>query len=647
VLATGGQHECGFRAGERDRFRARPPAVAAQTGLMRLPQWLPGRSDGPGLTLALALGGAAVALVRALPAHPVLSDVLVALALGALVVNTPLARVLGLAPADRDGDRYAPGLRFVGKWLLRLSIVLMGLKVEARHLGTETLALVAAVPFALPVTFLLTHALAVPLGIRRPLADLVAAGTMICGASAVNAVAPVVGARRQEQAIALATVFLFSVAALVLFRPLAALCRLPPEVAGVWSGLAVNDLASSVAVGAQMGPGGAELAAAAKSLRIVLLAPVMILLALARRAQPAPRELGREASRHLPLFVIGFVALAAARAAGDRLLAGAPAWRLLLGADRTLVEGATAAIAAAIGLHLRLGDVRAAGARALVLGAAAAAAMAALTLAFVTLASRGRAAEAVALGTAALLAAVGARRVAAASETAASALERRLAAGAPLALVEAIELLARHEAEGPPDEAHLRRIMRQLHPSIGELTLVRESPLPHGQGCRWATYWEGASGWALVAVCRAPGSSTPIHAHPHRLIGKPIEGRVEELRFAEREPGRLVLESRRPLAHGDLIESDGLATIHLVRVAGDRPAIDVQLRGPEPGHAGVEYVSAGALDPGALAVGDVVAARRQQDRRPGQGGDGAHAGLVGGPWPARRGLKLGAPRTFS
>jgi len=41
------------------------------------------------------------------------------------------------------------------------------------------------------------------------MADLVAGGTMICGASAVNAVAPIAGARREEQGIAIATVFLW------------------------------------------------------------------------------------------------------------------------------------------------------------------------------------------------------------------------------------------------------------------------------------------------------------------------------------------------------------------------------------------------------------------------------------------------------
>src|SRR5439155_5528947 len=146
----------------------------------------------------------------------------------------------------------------------------------------------------------------------------------------------------------------------------------------------------------------------------------------------------------------------------------------------------------------------------------------------------------------------------------------------------------------------LRKILAQLHPSIGELIPVRESPLPHGEGCRWVTYWEGRTGWALVAVCREPGSTTPIHAHPHRLLGKSIEGMLEEVRFTEHDAGALEVVSRKVLSHNDLVETEGLATPHLVRAVGDRQAIDLQLRGPEVGDPGRRYRSASPLDVDAM-----------------------------------------------
>src|SRR5262249_37568316 len=158
-------------------------------------------------------------------------------------------RLLGLElpGADREPDRYAPGLRFCGKWVLRAGIIAMGLKVQTSFFGSVELALIAGVGVvALPSAFLVAHTLGALLRVRRPFVDLLAGGTMICGASAVNAIAPIAGARRDEQGVAVGVVFLFSVVALVCFHPIAVAIGLPSSFAGIWSGLAVNDLSSAI-----------------------------------------------------------------------------------------------------------------------------------------------------------------------------------------------------------------------------------------------------------------------------------------------------------------------------------------------------------------------------------------------------------------
>ena len=360
----------------------------------RPPIWRLGRAELPGFALASTVGGAALLAQRIIPRRLALPDVLVALILGSAVVNSPLSRWLGLAAHDRGRNRFGSGLNFVGKTVLRLSVVLMGLRIEA-HLfeSRQLLAIGLALVAAIPTTFFVTHALAIPLRVPRRLADLVAAGTMICGASAVNAVAPVIGARRQEQGVALATIFLYSAVALVAFRLVASAVGLSPHQGGIWSGLAVNDLASAVAVGAQMGPGGAEMAAVSKSARIIMLAPVLILFSLYRTNGAAPSDIRRTAVGHIPKFVIGFLALALARAGGDALFGAAPTWRGLLVVDKELVAFATVTVSAGIGLHLEIRGLLAAGVRAVALGAVSAATMSGLTLALLTLAIRGSRAQ--------------------------------------------------------------------------------------------------------------------------------------------------------------------------------------------------------------------------------------------------------------
>ncbi len=593
---------------------------------MSRPQWVPERTDALGIALAAVLGLASVGLVRVLPASPFFSDVLIALVLGAALLNTPLRGVLGLKlpGQDREPDSFAPGLRFCGKWVLRAGIIAMGLKVQTSLFGGVQLALIAGVGLvALPSAFFVAHALGALLGVRRPLVDLLAGGTMICGASAVNAIAPISGAHREEQGVAIGVMFLFSVVALVCFHPIALSIDLDPGFAGIWSGLAVNDLSSAIAVGAQMGGTGGVMSAAAKSARVLMLAPTLVAFALIRR-EGRPTGVGKSILDQLPHFVLGYIALAAARTLGDRLFGSAPAWVSFLRADRFVVDLTMTTVSASIGLNLGLRSLMASGGRAVAVGGGAALTIASLTLGMITLASRGAYGASALVGVIGLGTAALGHHLATSAGKAARALRLRFEQGSPLALAEATSVLDGLETDGALDDAALRKIIRQLHPAMGELIPVRQSPLQHGAGCRWVTFWEGKSGWALVAVCREPGSVTPIHAHPHRLLGKAVEGTLEELTFDELDGRHFALRSRQLLGHNELFETSGLAALHVVRAVGDLPVIDLQLRGPEVGTPGRRLRT--TVDPLALAIGATFEGDLEVDDRPGHGGEGASVG---------------------
>jgi uncharacterized membrane protein YadS len=588
-------------------------------------QWLPARAELPGLALAFGLGSAALGLAHALPSSPFLSDILIAIVLGALLLNTPLRRLIGLQlpGPDREPDRYAPGLRWVGKWALRLSIILMGLRVRTEFFHAAELALIAGViAAALPSTFFVTHVIGARLGVRRPMSDVLAGGTMICGASAVNALAPAVGAHRDEQGIATAATFLFSVVALLAFRPIAQALGLDSVHAGLWSGLAVNDLSSAIAVGTQMGGDGGVMAAAAKSARVLMLAPTLVVLAMMRR-QPVVAD-GRAAPSAwdtVPRYLFGYVALAVVRAAGDRLWPGG-AWNDVITVDERAVQILLLAVAGAIGVHLELRTVIGKSLSAVVVGGAASVWMAALTLVMILLIADGAPAAAALVGAGATGATYLMYRRAAAGDAALRLLERRFEQGLPLSLAETKLLLdLRHTI----DDDLGRRVIRQLYPSIGELIPARSSRHAHGDGSRWTTYWQGKTGWALVAIVRDPGSRTPIHAHSHRLFGKTIEGTVEEWRFRETSPTELELDTRGILAHDELMESLGLSQLHAVSNPGSRLSIDLQLRGPETGAPGRRLAT--TIDLASLSPGARVAVREEIDDRPGHAGEGAAAGL--------------------
>ena len=290
-----------------------------------MPVWLPSRRELQGL--ALAAGLALVALVLtpvAFAGSPWASPVVVAIGLGALVLNTPLAGWIGLrVDSGREGDAYERGLRYTGKWVLRLAIILMGLKARTDLIEPQLLARVLFVlVVTLPTTFFVAHATAGLLKLRREMADLVAIGTMICGASAINALAPTVFARRRDQGLAVTAIFLFSVVALTAFLPVGTALGLDTESAGLWAGLAVNDLSSSVAVGGQFGEDESVMAAMAKTVRIVLLGPLLLIFGQRRRRAPAEESVRLRLAAHFPLFVVGYLLMFGVRVPGDRMFAG-------------------------------------------------------------------------------------------------------------------------------------------------------------------------------------------------------------------------------------------------------------------------------------------------------------------------------------
>ncbi len=615
------------------------------------PQWIPARIDMPGLALAAVLGIASVAIARALPPSPLVSDVLIGMVLGALVLNTPLRKIVGLEPPsmEREPDRWAHGLRYTGKWLLRIAIILMGMKVQTSFFGRGEILLILCVAAAsVPSAFFCAHVLGAIAGVRRPLADCLAAGTMICGASAVNATAPVVGARREEQGLAIGVIFLFSVVAMLTFRAIATAIGLDEQHAGLWAGLAVNDLSSAVAVGAQMGDAGGMMAAASKSARILLLAPMLITFSLLRHSshQKAPRSpKGSEASEAterarearalgmkksiveaLPGFLAGYLALAIVRAAGDRIFGQAPAWLAVIEADRLVLDVLMATVSAGIGLHLSIRSIIATSGRAVLVAGGTASLMACLTLVMIKFWQHGAPEVSIAIGFLAFVVTYLAWK---ATKDEVARIRRRFESGHAIAIVEATQLLDAAEKNGGLDDPFVKRILRQLSPSIGELIPARTTPLAHGQGCRWVTYWEGKSGWALVAIVREPGAATPIHAHPHRLLGKAIEGSLEETRFSEISDQEVELVSREVLAHNQLVETDGLATLHVVRAVGEIPSIDLQLRGPEVGKPGRRWKA--DVDVTKLAIGARIKGEMEVDDRPGHAGEGASVGRWEGP----------------
>ncbi|SEE72932.1 YeiH family protein [Jiangella alba] len=223
-----------------------------------------------------------------------------------------LAVLGGIAAGPVVPMSWRAGLAWSARVLLRLGVVLLGLHLSVREvfaLGRPTLlAVVATVLVGMGATILAGAVL----GVSRPATLLIAAGTSICGASAVAAMAGAIRARSEEIAAAIAMVTLYGTASIVLIPWLAGLLGLDGPSLGAWAGIAVHEVAQVVAASSPAGSAALTVAVVVKLTRVILLAPVVAVasIVVGRSTRHATRP------PLVPLFVVLFVAAVAARSLG-------------------------------------------------------------------------------------------------------------------------------------------------------------------------------------------------------------------------------------------------------------------------------------------------------------------------------------------
>lgn len=319
--------------------------------------------------------------------------VAVAYALHALVpALPPLALSVGLgmltAAVGWWPESAQPGSSFAAKRLLRVGIVVLGFSLSLAQVIDLGVAGMAVVVVVVAVAFASILMVGQLVGVSRDLALLVAAGYSICGVSAIAATEPATDADREEVAYAVALVTLCGTLSIVVLPLLGSALGLAAETFGAWAGAAVHDVGQVVATASVGGAVALQAAVVVKLSRVVLLAPLVIGLNLARRratrraadtgasagadAQAGAGEAVRQVPL-LPLFVAGFIAAVAVRSTG---LVPDPVLAALAVADDLLL----AAALAALGSGVRWAALRQLGGRPLVLGLVAWALVAGLAL---------------------------------------------------------------------------------------------------------------------------------------------------------------------------------------------------------------------------------------------------------------------------
>ena len=212
---------------------------------------------------------------------------ILAIGLGAAVHN-----LIGTPSWARQGAAFSV------RWILRGAITLLGLQLtvqQLRETGVTSLAMIAATVLA---SFLFTKWMGRLLGVEKKLAELIAAGTAVCGASAVIAVDGVTRASDEDVAYAVACVTVFGGLAMLVYPAMFPLLHLAPRAYGLWAGASIHEIAQVIAASFQHGSEAGHFATIAKLARVSLLAPLVLILGMTR---------ARDVSHHTPLPVPGFV----------------------------------------------------------------------------------------------------------------------------------------------------------------------------------------------------------------------------------------------------------------------------------------------------------------------------------------------------
>jgi len=278
----------------------------------------------PGVLLAMALVALFIWLTdlinTALGFKGLISYILMVIVAGILVRN-----ILGV-PAV-----FTPGINFCLRKLLRLGIILMGIRLSifaALKIGAWGIPIViVCVLTALVVTSYFGRLLKLP----DRLATLIAVGTGICGASAIVATAPGINAKDEEVTYAVANITAFGIVAMVTYPFLANwIFNGDTTMAGLFTGTSIHETAQVAASGliydqtffTTSAPTTADVAMVTKLVRNVLMAVVIpgMTYVYTRRAgeiRKASERGYKKAIKLFPLFILGFLLMAVLRSIGD------------------------------------------------------------------------------------------------------------------------------------------------------------------------------------------------------------------------------------------------------------------------------------------------------------------------------------------
>nr|WP_307592096.1 putative sulfate exporter family transporter [Variovorax paradoxus] len=207
-----------------------------------------------------------------------------------------------------------PGIEFCARTVLRLGVGLLGARITASQIAGLGWSTAAIVIVAVLTTIMCASLLGRRLGLNRAQSVLSGGAVAICGASAALAISAVLPRNKESDRFTLmvvVTVTVLSTVAMVVYPLIARLLHLPPELAGLFLGGTIHDVAQVVGAGYMLNHETGDYATIVKLFRVSMLAVVVVVVSAIFKKEREQSVDGTPAAKQalVPWFLWVFVAL--------------------------------------------------------------------------------------------------------------------------------------------------------------------------------------------------------------------------------------------------------------------------------------------------------------------------------------------------
>jgi uncharacterized integral membrane protein (TIGR00698 family) len=201
------------------------------------------------------------------------------------------------------------GITFSSKVLLRVGIILMGLRLNIEQIISAGFSVILVDITVIAFTLIFMMYIGKLLSIDRHLSALIAVGTAVCGAAAIVAVAPLIGAKKELTAISVAFIAIMGTIVTVFYTFLYPVLGLDSYQYGLLTGATLHELAHVIAAAAPGGDISSDTALLVKLGRVALLIPVAFILGSFFRKKNASTPTQKRKLKDLPIpwFIFGFL----------------------------------------------------------------------------------------------------------------------------------------------------------------------------------------------------------------------------------------------------------------------------------------------------------------------------------------------------